>query len=313
MTKAEGISTTPPGLRTFHLWLTAVLVISLLPYVSFSQIPIRTYTAANDTFYWKKYTHLPAPKPAGIKKLSIPGKGKQTDRFCDAILPEFPWFSGDSGSEFSPSDLRKHLTALDLNHDGVAEYLFAGPGPGDGEIVRLYISHETKYELVFEDYQCIAVFEVKDKKLRGIQTGDPGINDSPLRFLREYTINWEGTTPVFIKGKQLVWYRYTEEPPAWLPASQRFETVADTLMVRASAAVLNVPYIPWLESFGNIVARYRTRVEGVILAEKTTPAGIWYFVEIWPSSTPSASILYGTEKWPTFLRGWVAGGSIKRR
>jgi hypothetical protein len=91
-----------------------------------------------------------------------------------------------------------------------------------------------------------------------------------------------------------------------------FIAKADTMMVRASAAQQNEPFIPHLDTFGNIVAKYRTRANGMALAYKSDGRGNdWFFVEISPSTGPSASILYGIDRIPTFIRGWVSSRSIQ--
>jgi hypothetical protein len=52
-------------------------------------------------------------------------------------------------------------------------------------------------------------------------------------------------------------------------------------------------------------------LKGVALAYKSYGKGNdWYFVEIFPDASPSASILYDVEKMPTFIRGWVSGQAI---
>jgi hypothetical protein len=147
--------------------------------------------------------------------------------------------------------------------------------------------------------------------LTELQTGDPGGHEDYLYFIRDYRVEYNHDGPAFVKVRQTVAYRFTEEPAVYLKTPGGFRSKADTLMVRASAAMINEPFIPDLGTFGNIIAKYRSRCRGDILAVKSYGKGNdWYYVEIYPDAVPSASILYNTDRMPTFLRGWVSGLAI---
>ena len=48
-----------------------------------------------------------------------------------------------------------------------------------------------------------------------------------------------------------------------------------------------------------------------MLATKSYGKGnVWFYVEIEPDVYPTASILYGLDKFPVFVRGWVSGSSV---
>ncbi|MCK9424169.1 MAG: hypothetical protein M0Q38_16405 [Bacteroidales bacterium] len=277
-----------------------------------AQIDIKRYTTATDTFYWKRYEHVPKPKKLNLKPFMTTGAKKAIDSFLSKNLSLFPQFTNDSISRFGINDLKKCLFPVDINGDRLPDIIFSGFSGGEADVVRIFINRGDRFEFVFEDYQYITRFKLTNGKLTDMQTADPGCCDGYLYFTREYLVNQDSTGPVFIKGKQTVIYKYTEEPRTYFPSPKAFRAKSDTLMVRASAARLNEPFNPYLDTFGNIVAKYRTKARGMALAKKTDEKGNkWFFVEIYPDTSPSASILYETEKIPTFLRGWVSGNRIE--
>jgi len=145
-----------------------------------------------------------------------------------------------------------------------------------------------------------------------LQTADVGGPGDYLYFIRDYRIQQEKDASGFIKGKQTVSYQHTEEPANYYPLPIPFIAKADTLLLRASAVNQNEPFIPGLDTFGNIIAKYRAKASGVALAFKSMGRGNdWFFVEISPAASPSASILYDIDKMPTFIRGWVSSQSIQ--
>jgi len=273
----------------------------------FAQINLHRYTSETDTFYWKKYIHFAEPKKLSLKPFTVKRAKKITEQFLAENLALFPQFTSDSASRFGIDDLKKSLFPVDINGDQNPDVVFSGYSGGESDMVKIFVNQGGHFELVFEDYQYITRFDYVDGKLDRLQTADLGCCDAYLWFTRDYKILQEVPAPAFIKGKQTVIYKYTEEPRAFLPVPEPFRTRTDSLMVRASAARLNEPFNPHLDTFGNIVARYRAKASGVVLAIKNDDKGnAWCFVEIFPDTKPSASILYDTEKIPTFIRGWVS-------
>ena len=276
-----------------------------------AQIPIKTYTTATDTFYWKHYEHVPKPAKLNLNKFRVSGSAAVIDRFMALYADDYPQFTNDSLEQFTVKDWKKHLFTADVNGDGLADVIFEGPDGGESEIVRIYLNHRERFELIFEDYQYLTRLEKIDGKLSALETGDIGSAGQYLYFTRKYQVNWEEGTPSIIKGKQIVNYKYTELPLKYFPDPTPCSSIGDTLLLRASAARINEPFIPKPESFGNIIARYRSKTKGVMLATKSYGKGnVWFYVEIEPDVYPTASILYGLDKFPVFVRGWVSGSSV---
>jgi hypothetical protein len=276
-----------------------------------AQINIKTYTSATDTFYWKRYIHIPKPPKTNLKQFMVSRSGKIIESFLATHLAQFPQFTNDSVRRFNIKDLKKCLYPVEINGDQLPDMIFSGFSGGESDIVRIYLNRKDSFELVFEDYQYITKFICLQGRLKEMQTGDVGCRGNYLYFTRNYTVKQENGEPLFIKGMQQVVYQYTEEPVSYYPRAIPFTTISDTMLLRASAAQLNEPFNPHLDTFGNIIAKYRTRVKGVALAYKSYGKGNdWYFVEIFPDASPSASILYDVEKMPTFIRGWVSGQAI---
>jgi hypothetical protein len=275
------------------------------------QIVINRYTSATDTFYYKRYERIPLPAKINLKKISLSGRQQVVEDFMKALGPEYPQYTSDTLSKYSEKDWKKRIFPVDINHDGLTDILFSGFSGGEADITRLYLNRNGQFDLLFEDYQYISSWKMADRKLSSIQVTDPGCCAEYLIFTRDYNILWDDNMPRFVKGKQIVWYQHTELPRSLFSQPVPFIAVSDTLTLRASAAHLDEPYNPVLDNFGNIIAKYRNKCHGIILARKAPQAGNeWFFVEIYPDLMPSASILYGTEKLPTFVRGWVSGRSI---
>ncbi|MEI6434986.1 MAG: hypothetical protein WCP32_09095 [Bacteroidota bacterium] len=276
-----------------------------------AQINLQTYTTATDTFYWKRYAHIPKPEKLNLKKFALSGQRKVLEKFMNSHSADYPQFTGDSTAIFSVKEWKKCLYPMDINGDGLTDIIFSGSAGGESDIVRIYLNRRDSFELVFEDYQYIAKFTLKNKRLTALKTGDVGCCDAYLYFTRDYSVTWENGVPVFIKGKQTVGYKFTEEPRLYYTEPIPFVSKGDTLTLRASAARLNEPFNPHLETFGNIIAKYRMQCRGMLIAHKSCGKGNnWFFVEMMPDVYPSASILYETEKIPTFIRGWISELSV---
>jgi hypothetical protein len=289
-----------------------LFLLLILSFPGFAQIDIKRYTTATDTFYWKRYMHVPQPPRVKLKRFSASGSAKKIDAFLAKYLFEFPQFTSDPEEKLSEKDLKKFLFPVDINNDKLADMIFSGPDGGGSEIVRIWLNRRESFELVFEDYQYISKFIKTRDKLSAMQTGDIGSGKNYLYFTRDYQVDFEQDQPVFIKGKQIVTYKYTEEPLKYYPEPIPFVSKADTLLVRASSAQLNEPFIPYLDTFGNIVAKYRTKSRGLALAFKSNGKGNdWFFVEFSPFASPSASILYDIDSMPVFIRGWVSSQAIQ--
>ena len=296
--------------------MTFSRLIFLLPLVLYSlagkaQIKLQTYTTATDTCYWKRYIHIPKPPKLRLKQFTVANSAKVVEQFLMKNLDQFPQFTTDSLPKFTLKELKKCLYPVDINGDMFPDMIFSGFSGGESDIVRIFLNRKDSFELVFEDYQYIMKFRKEAGKLVELQTGDVGCCNDYLNFTRDYRVNQENDEPVFIKVKQRVAFRYTEEPVKYYSQDIPFVAKADTMLLRASAAQLNEPFNPHLDTFGNIVAKYRTKARGIALAYKSYGKGNdWYFVEIYPYASPSASILYDCNKMPTFIRGWVSGQSI---
>jgi hypothetical protein len=276
-----------------------------------AQIDIQRYTTATDTFYWKRYISIPKPPRVNLKRLTVSHISREVESFLAKHISQFPQFTNDSAPRFTVKDLKKRLFPVDINGDRLPDMIFSGFSGGESDIVRIWLNRRDSFELVFEDYQYISKFTKAGDKLVGLQTGDVGCCDAYLYFTRDYRVEPDDGKLSFIKGKQVVAYQHTEEPAKYYPEPIPFIARADTMLVRASAVQQNEPFNPHLDTFGNIIAKYRTRARGVALAYKTYGKGNeWFFVEISPFAAPSASILYDTEKMPTFIRGWVSGLAI---
>ena len=292
---------------------TLMLALLLCVFNGASQIKFKTYTTATDTCYWKRYMHVPKPPRVNLKQFTAPGAASCIESFLGKCIGQFPQFTTDSLPKHTLKELKKCLFPVDINGDNLPDIIFSGFSGSESDIIQIYLNRKDSFELVFEDYQYITKFRKAAGKLAELQTGDVGCSGDYLYFTREYRVGQDIRGPVFVKVKQHVVYQYTEEPIHYYAAPVQFSSKADTMLLRASAAKINEPFLPDLGTFGNIVAKYRSKSKGLVLANKSLGKGNdWYFVEIFPDTYPSASVIYDLDKMPTFIRGWVSGQAILR-
>ena len=279
-----------------------------------AQIDLRTYTTATDTFYWKRYIQIPEPPRVSLRRFCVSGgKAKQAgERFLEQNKMAVKDDLQDSLHPMSDDDLRKLIFPIDLNGDQLPDIILSGKTSRSAGFVRIWMNHGGSFEPVFEDYQSISQFRIEGTRLTALQTADIGSDGQYLYFTRDYKIQWEGNDPVFVRGKQVVSYMHTREPSVLLREPTPFTARADTMLLRASPSRQDEPFIPALGTFGNIIAKYRSEAKGTVLASYAkVPGNDWFYVEVDPSVMPSASILYDTDKLPTFIRGWVSGRAIR--
>ena len=299
----------------FNLNISRYLLLTTLFLASLSglaQIDIQRYTTATDTFYWKRYTQIPKPPRVNLRRFLVSQPSKKIDAFLEKYLAQALQVSGDSASPVSIAELKKSLYPIDVNGDRLPDMIFSGTLGGAPEMVRIWINRKDSFELIFEDYQYISKFRKEGDKLTELQTADVGKDGDYLYFTRDYRVQMEQGVPGFVKGKQTVSYQHMEEPANYYPVPIPFIAKADTMLLRASAAQQNEPFNPGLDTFGNIMAKYRTKARGVALAFKSMGKGNdWFFIEVSPSASPSASVFYDLDKLPTFIRGWVSGQAVQ--
>ena len=291
-------------------WLVLLLLLPAIGAVA--QIDIKTYTTETDTFYWKRYFNVAAPPAVNLKRYTASRRSARIDAFL-ATNPAGLWYApGDTSGRPDPGLLRPFLYPVELTGDRQPDMIYAGPGEGGQDKVQIWFARNGGYDLVFEDYQYLSSLTLDRGILSRFTTGDRGTGtENYLYFTRHYRVDRDSTGLAIVREKQVAEYRHTEEPSVLFKTPAPFRTVADTLMLRASPARLNEPFLPDLDTFGNIVAKYRTRAAGNALAYVSRGHGNdWYYVEMSPVAVPSASILYGTDRLPTFVRGWVSAHGI---
>lgn len=289
-----------------------ILLFFLLPSVSFTQITIKRYTTATDTFYWKKYEQVREPKKVNLKHYTVSGANSLIELFLASNLHEFQQFTNDSTKRHTLKELKRCLYAVDLNNDKLADIIFTGFSGGESDITRIFINQGSSFKLVFEDYQYIVSMNFTDNMLTRIKTADVGCCDAYLYFIREFTIRHTSGDLEFIKGKQTAEYSHNQRPAGLLKTPVSWESRENSILIRASAALLNDPFNPDLNTYGNIVAGFKQKIRGTILAvQKGSNGEEFFYVEIFPGFKPEKSIFYDIEKYPTFIRGWVDSFDVK--
>ena len=261
------------------------------------QIKLKTYTSATDTFYWKRYEHIAKPVKVNLSKFTVGKPSRSINSFLEKNLAFFPQFANDSAPQHTIKDLRHALYPVDLNGDQQPDMIFSGFSGGESAITKIFMNRIDTFELVFEDYQYITAMDMVNGVLHSMTIADPGCCDAYLYFEREYTVRKEGNSLSFIKGKQVAWYHYTERPRESFKTPLPWSAVYDTMLIRASASLLDDPFNPHLDTYGNIIAGYIQKIRGTALARQTDSRGMeWYFIEIIPENRPRKSIFYEMEK-----------------
>lgn len=280
-----------------------------------AQIELKQYTSATDTFYWKRYTHVKKPPEVSLGRFCVSGRNKAVRNFLANPPEEYRFPGGDTLSPARYAGMARFLFPVEVSGDRLPDMIFSGPADSSGRtIVRIWLNTGLGYRQVFEDYRYISGWSfAKNKRLLSLETGEEGPEENPVLYTRSYRVEYAENEPQFIREKQTLVYRYTEEPGVVLGSPAPFRSVSDSLLLRASGARLNEPFIPQLGTFGNIVARYRERTTGRVLGHRSLIQGApeWYYVEIWPSARPSASIFEDTRQMPSFIRGWVSAKAIR--
>lgn len=271
-----------------------------------AQIKIKTYTTATDTFYWKKYEHVLPPAKASLKKFIVQN-GDQTIRTFLAHPPsKFGEILSDSLRMHAKEPIRKYLFPVDLNNDLLPDIIFNGSGRNETGMVQIYLNRNDSFELVFEDFRYVTSLKKGQAGFSEIVTGDAGSREDYLYFERRYKLQSERHSLLFVRELQSVVYKYTQRPGKYFARSVPFNSLNDTILVRASASLIDAPYNPKLKSYGNIIGGYTGFISGNILAsEKDVTGKTWYYAEIFPSEMPHKSIFYGIDNFPTLIIGWL--------
>ncbi len=276
-----------------------------------AQIKLKTYTSATDTFYWKKYEHVPPPARLNLKKYTVANNASQVETFLQNTPQAFKTFISDSLRMHPENPPKKYLYAININHDALPDIVFNGSGRNETEMVQIYINRKDSFDLVFEDYRYISELSGDKAGITGVVTGDPGKKGDYRYFRRYYSIAHEGKSVAFIRGKQTVEYKFTQRPGKEFENPRPFKAMNDTTLVRASARFIDAPYDPKLKTWGNIICGFTKVISGNILAMEKDAAGlIWYFVEIFPDEKPEKSIFGDLGNYPTFIHGWLPSEDI---
>lgn len=288
-----------------------LLSLCIIPVAAQGQITIKQYTSATDTFYWKRYEHVKKPPRANLSKFTVSKPARVIDHFLSLHLERFPQFSRDTLKPARISALKKCLYPVDLNGDQLPDMIFSGFSGGESDKTQIFLNRKDSFELVFEDYQYIVALVIQSGILTGLQMADIGCCDAYLYFTRNYTVKQSGSELNFIKGKQSAVYHFTERPFEMINPALPWQSVYDTTLIRASAANLDDPYNPYLETWGNTIAGFTQSIHGTLMAKKQDKGGkLWYYVEIIPDVRPKKSIFYEIDQFPTFIQGWVEGSLI---
>jgi hypothetical protein len=291
--------------------ILSALLFLLLPALAFSQIRIKTYTSATDTFYWKRYEQMPKPKKLNLRPYLFATPGNVIDTFISGNLGDFPQFTNDSVKKYTVKELRRSLYPVDINGDRRPDIIFCGFSGGEAELTRIYLNQPGGFKLVFEDFQYIVYLAFRDGKMTRIRTADPGCCDAYLYFQREYEVKYTDGFPDFIRGRQTADFSHAERPLEKLAKPFTLVSKYDTILIRASAAIQNEPWNPYMETWGNIIGGYTEKIRATAIAVKENRVGDrWYYVEIIPDIKPKKSIFYDTDKYPTFIRAWVDSDEV---
>jgi hypothetical protein len=275
------------------------------------QIKFKTYTAATDTFYWKKYEHVLKPAKASLRKFTDKNGAPVVQAFLAHPPAAFRIVMSDSMRMHPEKPLKNYLYPVDLNNDQLPEIIYNGSGRNETEMVQVYLNLGDSFELIFEDFRYISEL-IRDKTgFTGITTGDPGNREDYQYTEKEYKLQSNNKSLVFIRGKQTIVYKYTQRPGKYLTSPVTFKALNDTLLVRASSRYIDAPQDPKLKTFGNIICGYTEVISGRVLAvDKDSEGRIWYFVEIFPDAKPEKSVFHDVGRYPVFITGWVDSNDI---
>lgn len=272
----------------------------------------KSIAAVSDSDYWNLYQRIDKPQQLNLKKFCSRDKNGSIDLFIKCCTSHFPQFAVDSLGSYDIKALRKCLYLSDLDGDGQPDIIFSGPGEGSSMLTQIYINRKDSFELVFEDYQYITSMVIRNGHLSELTLCDPGVEDSWLYFSRYYRVELQNGQLVFIHGKQTAEFRYAEKPELFNFEGNQVISAVDSLIIRASASVIDKPLIRKFGMNGNQIASYVMKFRMIIVGRNDLKSkDPWCYIEIIPDLKPARSLFYDTGDYPTFIRGWVKLKDIK--
>jgi len=198
--------------------------------------------------------------------------------------------------------LDRALHFIDLNNDKKLDVIYSGTSGSESDCVIFLLNNDSDYKILFEEYTNIRDLVFEDGKLVGYTGLDFGCCAEYVQKETKYKVSkdWDRTVEY-----QRVKASYTELPENLYENPISFETVSDTLKLRATAIKDDTNLFIY-DTIGNVVSSYLKGSRGLAWSEKQNDLGeTWWFVEMEPNSGQLGSrINYNPDKLPQRNLGW---------
>lgn len=276
------------------------------------QIKIKSYTAATDTFYWKKYEHIPPPGRPSLRKFAVRDAATVIRRFTAAPPAVFRENMGDTSGTINNAGLKKAFSTIDIDRDGRGDIIFQGLDNRGEERLMIFRATADSFSLFFEDYGYLSALTTNENGgFTGLATCERTGIEGSVYLERNFNMVGEEGGIRIVKGRVVASYQYTQRPGRLFKTRTHFTAAEDTILIRASARFIDAPDNSKMKTMGNIICGYTEVIRGELLATREDEAGNrWYYAEIYPGIIPSRSVFSTAGSHPLFIRGWISADDL---
>jgi hypothetical protein len=267
--------------------------------------------------------------PFGDNKFSWKGIEKQNSELKNRFMKQEAsmlfkyeheiYNNKEGGSDgFQEIDFRNAFHVIDVNNDGLDDFVYTGSTGGEGTEVAIILNTGKNFKLVFKQIQHIVKLELKDNKLYRLYLLDDGCCADYVDFYQVYQANYKTDTPQFDLVYLSSAITSTEFPKHYFKAPLHFKVLNDNYKMRENPFIDDTLKngIPGFEFLGNSVDTLNKGTTGRAIAAKTDKTGrVWWFAEIDTSHTDHGNLFYEHKIWNTQTAskmGWISSRFVKK-
>jgi len=235
---------------------------------------------------------------------------EKKDEIIKALPNEFEYYRHIDKYSPTISDLRNDIHVIDINNDGLDDFIFDGFSGGEPNEISIYINTTKNYLKVFTDYQKIKKFDWENSMLKRLYIHDYGCCGDNGRINKIFEVSYFNNIPNFEQKYQSWYFDVTEFPSKLFDKPKEFEIIDTNIEVRFSPCVCDSALDSFMEPTGNkFFETLPPGTKGRALGyEFDKSKQTWWFVEIYPFD----NWITNDEKYPTRILGWISRKSIKK-
>jgi hypothetical protein len=267
--------------------------------------------------------------PFGDNKFSWKGIEKQNDELKNRFMKQEAsvlfkyeheiYNQREGGSEgFHEKDFRDAFHVIDVNNDGLDDFIYTGSTGGEGNEVAVVLNTGKSFNIIFKQLQHIVKLELKDNKLFRLYLLDDGCCADYVDFYQVYQANYKADTLQFDLVYLSSAITGTEFPKRYLKTPIRFKVLNDNYKMRENPFIDDTLKngIPGVEFLGNSIDTLNKGTTGRAIAAKTDRTGrVWWFAEIDTTHTDHGNLFYehsGFNSSAATKMGWISSRFVKQ-